>query len=582
MSTKKNNYVTSNELEMLADSCFLSTESIQGAEKILKTDISYYSGEFKDDQWILYKDNLNTGLKRYFQFSELNHYSRLKHLPNEFKIIVKCWICELLKKYATTTVANYYYILLRILRLTNGLSPEDQHIDNLISFFTTTQTISNKIKKNWIHTLLHFFDYSDIEIGEVYIKPLINLNRKIKGKNSVRILPPSKDILTFSHCLDMYYQETGFTDSNTKEKIHQKLLYYPVIIWWKLTTTVPLRPSEFCSIDRDCLSNDNNQYYITLPRHKYPKKHPNVIDKIQVDKTFFNLVSDYIKLTNEYGDTDTLISYNSILKTSPKIASRIREFKKINKNIFALSQLHLSIQDFHKKIITIKYGICIAEENQVRPNDSRHIAIFSLMMQGLSPVEIARLANHRTLSMQFSYAQHTEYWIDSEVFSLMQKFKFIQSPNPIKINNSDRFILKNSLILESHIPDSILLKAFEPPTTPGCKQLLQGIGFCSDEEQSCETEDCIFCSHWRVTPSELDEKSQVIKEKIAMSKKKTDELVNFIKNLHSIMLSDGSARINPLNISKLKSTSYQIKDSIREMSQLKILEGTNFEQENRS
>lgn len=202
------------------------------------------------------------------------------------------------------------------------------------------------------------------------------------------------------------------------------------------------------------------------------------------------------------------------------------------------------------------------------------------MMQGVSPIEIARLANHKTISMQLSYAHHTEYWIDSEVFALLQKFKLAQSSQSnLEINASDnkkkKGVLKGSLNLAPHIPNDILLKAFKPPTTRDCKKPLKEIGFCSDEQQRCETEDCIFCNHWRVTSEELTEKSNVIKEKLAKSNRNINELITFMKNLHSIMLSDEFSKVNPLNFNKLKSTSYQIKDSVREIADLKILEVQN-------
>src|SRR5699024_11727591 len=118
--------------------------------------------------------------------------------------------------------------------------------------------------------------------------------------------------------------------------------------------------------------------------------------------------------------------------------------QKINIKVFNIEQLYLSIQSFYEKIVQQKFGFNISQENQLQPNDTRHLSIFSLMMQGVSPIEIARLANHKTISMQLNYAHHTEYWIDSEVFSLLQKFKFAQSSN----SNPDR---KSTRLNSSHV-----------------------------------------------------------------------------------------------------------------------------------
>lgn len=566
------------EIETLSDTSFLTAESINDAVKILENEPLHYQGNFDDTEWIFYKDNLNTGLKRKFNFEELKSYEYVSRIPKDFQVIVKCWVADLISKYHVTTVSGYYLKLLKFLEYTNGFDQEKE--DEFVLWFTSTQTISNKDKQYTIYVNLNFLDYADIDAGEVYIKPLLNLQKKIVRKKSNRTLPPSKDILTFSQSIDFYYQEIKSSNSNDTKWINEKYLYYPIIIWWKFTTIIPLRPSEFCSIKRDCLSEGEGNYYLHLPRHKYSKKHPNVVDKVQIDQVTFDLISTYIAETDKFGTSDTLISYNSILKTSSNFIRNIRETQKINVNVFNIGQLYLLIQSFYEKIVQQKYEFYITGENQLRPNDTRHLAIFSLMMQGVSPIEIARLANHKTISMQLNYAHHTEYWIDSEVFALLQKFKFAQSSQSnIAISSSKnkkkKGALKASLDLAPHIPNDILLKAFRPPTTLDCKKPLKDLGYCSDEQQRCETEDCIFCSHWRITPEELAEKSNVIKEKLANSKRNINELITFMKNLHSIMLSDEFSRVNPTNFNKLKSISFQIKDSVKEIADLKILEVQN-------
>src|SRR5699024_9632351 len=162
------------------------------------------------------------------------------------------WIAGLVSKYHITTVADYYSKLLKFLTYTNGF--EQGKVDEFVKWLTSTQTISNKDKQHTIFVVLNFLDYADIEAGEVYIKPLLNLKKKIVRKKSYRALPPSKDILIFSQCLDAYFQDIKSNSNETMEWINEKFLYYPVIIWWKLTTIIPIRPSEFCSIKRDCFT----------------------------------------------------------------------------------------------------------------------------------------------------------------------------------------------------------------------------------------------------------------------------------------------------------------------------------------
>ncbi|BCC00639.1 hypothetical protein BCJMU51_2846 [Bacillus cereus] len=78
------------------------------------------------------------------------------------------------------------------------------------------------------------------------------------------------------------------------------------------------------------------------------------------------------------------------------------------------------IEIFYRAIERV-YDFKVEQEYQLRPNDTRHLAFMSLMMQGYSPVEIARLGGHKTIQTQLHYSSHKEYWVDSEVFKLMKK-----------------------------------------------------------------------------------------------------------------------------------------------------------------
>lgn len=161
------------EIESLSDTSFLTAESISDAVKILENEPLHFQGDFADDEWIFYKDNLNTGLKRKFNFEELKSYEYVGQIPKDFQVIVKCWVADLISKYHATTVAGYYLKMLRFLEYTNGFDQEKE--DEFILWFTSTQTISNQDKQNTIYVILNFLDYADIEAGEVYIKPLIRI-----------------------------------------------------------------------------------------------------------------------------------------------------------------------------------------------------------------------------------------------------------------------------------------------------------------------------------------------------------------------------------------------------------------------
>lgn len=559
------------DIDSLSDSSFIIEESVKLAANIIKKESLHVTGSFHDNEWVFYANKLNTGQIRNFKFNKLDLYNKKHHIPKNFKVIVKCWLADLISKYQISTAQGNYSKLLNFLKYTNGFQP--LKIDEFFNWFEKTDSISNKEKQNTILVTLNFLDYSDLNIGDIYIKPLIELRNKIPNKKSSRVLPPSAEILSFSKSIDLFYNDVINSSDNNLKHLNDKYTYYPIVIWWKLTTIIPLRPGEFCAIKRDCIYKNKDGYFLYLPRHKYPKKHPNVLDKVKIDINTYELISKYIMETNQFGDTETLISYNSILQTSSAYIYNIRLNQKKNIKVFNHNQLSLFINQFYERIMKNKYGFYTLDEHKLKPNDTRHLAIFSLMMQGVSPVEIARLANHKTISMQLNYSSHTEYWIDSQVFELLQNFKFSNA----KENTSN-----NALQLTPHMPDNVLLRAFKPPTTQNYYMPLKDIGYCSDEQQRCETEECIYCSHWRVSVKELNEKKSLIKTKLANSKKNVYELIEFLKNIHSLILSDELEMMNFTNFNNLKSTSFQLKESLKEITNLKLMEVQNVEEKSRS
>ncbi|MDA1570027.1 site-specific integrase, partial [Bacillus cereus] len=253
-------------------------------------------------------------------------------------------------------------------------------------------------------------------------------------------------------------------------------MIYPLVIWWRLTTIIPMRASEFCLIERNCLVADEDKYYVKLPRIKQNANRVQVMDKVAIDEEMYQLINRYIELTNQFGKTDTLISYRSIMDVKNNTSNR-GYFQK-NVNQFNRKNLDGMIARFYRTIEQV-YDFKVEPEHQLRPNDTRHLAFMSLMMQGYSPVEIARLGGHKTIQTQLHYSNHKEYWVDCEVFKLMKKVK------------------NTSLSTESvgTIPDEVKLKAYGDEGT--YKQKMK-IGFCKDEEQKCESKRCYFCSHWGI------------------------------------------------------------------------------------
>lgn len=534
-------YFSLNESEAMAKRCLLKYEK----ENVL------IKGDYVDNLWV-FEHHLDKGTFVYFDFNLINSVD--DNLPNNFVSIVKCWIADLLTKYYPNSVKGYVKYLYDGLRQSNGF--HINKVAELIQWIKNKPVVDNT-REDIVICILNFLDYADLEINDSYVPKLLEYKKSLKITKKVRTLPPSSEVLKFSYYLNDFFGSIKFDrfDKQNK-KIHQLyVLYCPILIWWRLTNIIPLRVTEFCTITRQCLTTEGKEHYIQLPRikDKYNSKRIQVVDRINISTEMYELINDYIINTNVYGKTKTLISYRSIAEAS----NTNKGYLKNEMDYFSKGILYSLIDKFYKDVLIGKYNLAIETEHYLKPNDTRHLAFTSLMLQGISPVEIARLGGHRTISAQYHYQFHLEYWVDSEVFKLMKhRNKFMR--NRLLSNNTETEI--------NFIPNEVLLKAYLPASTDILIKL--DIGYCIDEFQRCPTEECLACENWRISPEELIEKRMKIKEKIARSRRKIDELAAFIHNIHKIILADEIARINTSTFNELNTHVNSIKDEVHVLTRL--------------
>ena len=506
-------------------------------------------GSFSDDIWAFEDKDLRVGSRVIFDFSKLEPVVLQSKLKLDLKSVVKCWVVQLLESYRLRVVQRHYSRLIWVLESSNGFNRN--HAE---AFKKSFMNITNEsTRASYITTAMNFIDYTQFEEMSVYIPTLLEIRSSTTVRVFARTLPPSQDVLRFSFFLEKYFSEL----KDSVEDGNNKILYYPLLIWWKLTTIIPLRASEFCIMARNCLVVDNSKAHLKLPRTKSPKN-VQVYDRVLINSQMLQLINEYFSLTEKLGETKTLISYRSIRAAHESLGSignQGRGYLKLNSDYFSINILRQLIHRFYFEILEKKYNVSIEKSNWVRPNDTRHIAFISLMMQGISPVEIARLGGHTTIQSQYHYSRHVEYWIDTSVNKLLGKYKHTLSAQDHSGGG--------------YIPRDIVLATVKPGTTDSVLPL--EIGYCSDSQQRCETDvlgvrGCMFgCSHWRITKQELREKRETVKELIVTKKKKIHELFTFMKSLHEQILKDEFKGKSIDFQTRLKTTAKQIEHEIEDL-----------------
>src|SRR5690606_28186184 len=103
---------------------------------------------------------------------------------------------------------------------------------------------------------------------------------------------------------------------------------------------------------------------------------------------------------------------------------------KRRKDVFPPDILRSLLSSFYKEIAgwKTKDFIKIIDNNKevrnyITPGDTRHFSMCNLMLQGINPLSIAKMAGHVRLGTQRNYWGHIEYFVESFVYILTSKYR---------------------------------------------------------------------------------------------------------------------------------------------------------------
>ena len=181
----------------------------------------------------------------------------------------------------------------------------------------------------------------------------------------------------------------------------QKLFYFPLFFWWNLTAILPLRPTEFLLIPRDCLENGEN--ILTIRRTKL---------KGGLEKIAYRIKDDYEY--KKYTITETLAaelrSYIEATKKMRKTSVDTLFLQEPHYNYFGVqanpaskyysyANLNTCLRYFYQEVVKAKN----TSLNAIRLGDTRHIAMVNLIISGGSPVICRELAGHSDIDISSHY-----------------------------------------------------------------------------------------------------------------------------------------------------------------------------------
>jgi integrase len=529
-------------IEMQSDSLYKKNDSISFAKSILedfKKDGTLLLGDFLSDSWTFIKNPKSKTTCTISFIIEMPDFHKDYLVPFELKNMMKSWCSETLLKIAPQSLLRNLRYLKEFILVTNSFN--ENFITHLSDWFSLS-SYSSLLKNLIIRTVLNFLDYSSLLYKEDYVNELVLLSRKyIDSKKLIRKLPNFPDVLTFGDIINNIISEWNS---------YEKIKFYPIILWWKITNIIPLRPSELCDINRNCLSEKKGRLFITVPRKKQSGayKKIEVIDTLEINKTLHNLISEYINLTNHFGDTLTLFSYPAHLSLSLPFN------KNVVTNYFNYNNLYNLLDTFYKEIVEIKFKLNL---ERIELNDTRHFAFCSMMLQGFNALTIARIGGHRSLESQYAYQQHIDYFIQSKVYNLSNLYKI----KKIK-GLSD---LVSTIELEDAWQRSLLSKESH--------SFLEEveIGYCTDELKNCQSDKCQFCDHWWISRTDLIKFEPELRNIVEIKNQRIQEKIKFMGRLSKEMEYDFKKnRYSPFDQERLSRESKGINGDLDDYAKIQV------------
>ncbi|WP_410496331.1 hypothetical protein QTL86_02010 [Cellulosilyticum sp. ST5] len=371
-----------------------------------------------------------------------------------------------LKKTSVTEYIDYlkYYMLLLFGK--NSILLLRRTVKNIIIAIEATECFTNKPNDDgvlWKYGVSEFIDLAPeatLVVEEIMEERQYDIIHK-------REIAEFQSYFLLNDILEDYWQK-----ANEMEKD----LFYPILLWWKISMIIPVRPTEFTIIPKDCIRIEKEHYFLKIRRThlkgtrgthiRYNIENDYTIYEYEVSKEIAELVVEYRERTKKYkeAEIDSLFSDDmckKVLRTVFNQSSIKKEYPHLR-----LSRFYLILEYFYTFIVQDLYGyrIIMKEELQevdemgeqryleedeiirVTLGDSRHISLQNMLLNGCTILMAKEITKHDTIDMIFHYSNNMKNLVKCRAYNLYR----------LQTNKVDTINLDRGSVLKKWLPDNTL------------------------------------------------------------------------------------------------------------------------------
>lgn len=224
---------------------------------------------------------------------------------------------------------------------------------------------------------------------------------------SQRKLLDFKSYFRFHDALDTYWP-------GAEEK--DRLFYFPMFLWWKLTAVLPLRVTEFLMLPRECIGEEKDGYRITVRRTRM--KGGNALMGYRIDSDYekktYPVSAEIAKEILWYKDATAQMEQPPI--DSLFVCGPYRKRHRMSgATIFGYECLKSTKEDFYKDVLADQ------DIPAVHLGDTRHISMMNLIISGGSPRLCMELAGHTNIGMSSHYYSNMTELVKCSTYELYRK-----------------------------------------------------------------------------------------------------------------------------------------------------------------
>lgn len=408
-------------------------ESVEDSKKTferLKEKKVILNEKFEDDKWRIYDGLQISGVD--FTFNEMVYMQESKSREiltiSELTNSVKSFAIISMSSKSRSGVERCVRILRNFLNTTHFLNK------NFADTRFKALEISEDYQCDKLSGLVYvkkFLEYVELPDSDYYLELLEKdreaMNTFILSKNTDdgrRTLADFQSMFLFDELLTEFWPQATELE---------KLAYFPIYLWWRLTNILPLRVTEFLATPFNCISPDNKKITIRRTNLKGIDSEDFVSHNIDEDYSLHTYpisdsivheIQEYKKLLKKYCNIDNkkfLIFSGVWIRKGNFVPRRLGEnyeYPHGVETIFAGNAFRERIKYFFVTIIQKRMGVEIVEfedegryktilkPNQIqhiKPGDTRHFATINMILNDFNPVLVKDFAGHSDIDITYHY-----------------------------------------------------------------------------------------------------------------------------------------------------------------------------------